>query len=154
MSARRRPDVFDLGGKVALVTGGAGLLGVQHGRALAEIGARVALADIDEVAASRAAARINEEYGADSAIVLKVAARSPGRSSLMLIIENLLDRKVEKAGDAEGERQRGIVLAGLDRVDCLARDVEPDGQLGLAPIPLGAQNLEAVVHARVPRTRV
>jgi NAD(P)-dependent dehydrogenase (short-subunit alcohol dehydrogenase family) len=68
VSARRLPDAFDVTGKVAIVTGGAGLLGVQHGRALAEIGARVVLADVDEVAASRAAARINEEFGIEAAL--------------------------------------------------------------------------------------
>ena len=39
---------FDLRGKIAIVTGGAGLLGRQHSRALAELGALVYVADIDE----------------------------------------------------------------------------------------------------------
>jgi NAD(P)-dependent dehydrogenase (short-subunit alcohol dehydrogenase family) len=61
VSALRLPHAFDVGGRTAVVTGGAGL-------PLAEIGARVVLADIDEVAASRAAARINDEFGSDSAL--------------------------------------------------------------------------------------
>ncbi len=41
------PATFDLTGKTALVTGGAGLLGYQHAKALADVGAHVVLADID-----------------------------------------------------------------------------------------------------------
>lgn len=41
-------DLFDLSGRVAIVTGGAGLLGVEHAIALADHGAIVYLADINE----------------------------------------------------------------------------------------------------------
>jgi NAD(P)-dependent dehydrogenase (short-subunit alcohol dehydrogenase family) len=40
-------DLFRLDGKVAIVTGAAGLLGEQHGLALAESGAHVVLADLN-----------------------------------------------------------------------------------------------------------
>jgi NAD(P)-dependent dehydrogenase (short-subunit alcohol dehydrogenase family) len=56
------PLNFDLTGRTALVTGGAGLLGTQHARALAEIGARVVLADLDLPAARGAAATIEREF--------------------------------------------------------------------------------------------
>src|SRR5438067_11850913 len=60
--------------------------------------------------------------------------------------ENLFERKREQFGDAEGERQRGIVFAGLDRIDALARDFEAPGQVLLAPAALCSQEAEAVFH--------
>src|SRR3984957_19705729 len=39
-------DLFDLTGRVAIVTGGAGLLGYQHGAILASAGAHVVLLDL------------------------------------------------------------------------------------------------------------
>lgn len=46
-------DKFDLDGKVALVTGGAGLLGAEFCQALAEAGAKVAVVDVNPVAAQK-----------------------------------------------------------------------------------------------------
>src|SRR3546814_6051408 len=69
-----------------------------------------------------------------------------------IALEDFLDRKFEHIGDAEGERQRGIVATGLDRVDALAADAETFGQILLAPALHRAQHLEAVVHASFPRS--
>ncbi len=64
------PKVFDLRGRVAMITGGSGLLGVQHARALAEIGAHVVIADIDLPRAEAEVEAINTDYGDDSAMAL------------------------------------------------------------------------------------
>ena len=48
-------ELFDLSGKVAVITGGAGSIGIAYGRALGEAGASVVLADVDEGAATTAA---------------------------------------------------------------------------------------------------
>src|SRR5262245_51553364 len=50
------PDLFDLSGKVAVVTGGAGILGRGFCRVLADHGAKVALVDVSDEAAKQAAA--------------------------------------------------------------------------------------------------
>src|SRR5438552_3303496 len=42
----RATDLFDLTGRVAIITGGAGLLGYQHGAILAAAGANVVLLDL------------------------------------------------------------------------------------------------------------
>lgn len=53
---------FRLDGRVAVITGGAGLLGVQHAGAIAEAGGIPILWDVDEVAAKRQAQQIASEY--------------------------------------------------------------------------------------------
>lgn len=57
------PDIFDLSGKVALITGGCGIQGTRVSRGLASFGASVAVADLDKDAACRLAGDITREYG-------------------------------------------------------------------------------------------
>ncbi len=59
-------DNFSLKDRVAVITGGAGLLGTQHAEAIAEAGGIPVLWDIDKAAAEREAQRIQETYGANA----------------------------------------------------------------------------------------
>lgn len=59
-------DNFSLKDRVAVITGGAGLLGTQHAEAIAEAGGVPVLWDIDEAAAEREAQHIQETYGANA----------------------------------------------------------------------------------------
>lgn len=54
----QQTNLFDLTGRVALVTGGAGLLGIQHAIAIHEFGGIPVLADIDARAACAAAKQV------------------------------------------------------------------------------------------------
>jgi NAD(P)-dependent dehydrogenase (short-subunit alcohol dehydrogenase family) len=56
-------DLFDLAGRVAVITGGAGLLGEQHARAIASAGGIPVLVDIQQQGASEKAAALSREYG-------------------------------------------------------------------------------------------
>lgn len=54
---------FDLTGQVAVITGGAGLLGREHAAAIAEAGGSPVLADLRGDSAREAAEFINQKYG-------------------------------------------------------------------------------------------
>lgn len=55
-------QAFDLTGRVAIITGGAGLLGVQHARAIAQAGGTPVLVDISANRAAEKAAELTKEY--------------------------------------------------------------------------------------------
>lgn len=56
-------NMFQLDDKVAIVTGGAGLLGEEHGNVLSEFGANVVLVDINEKTCNQRALEISERSG-------------------------------------------------------------------------------------------
>ena len=56
---------FDLTGKVAIITGGAGLLGEKHAEAIAEFGGIPVLLDIDKKVGTEKAHSISSEYQVD-----------------------------------------------------------------------------------------
>jgi NAD(P)-dependent dehydrogenase (short-subunit alcohol dehydrogenase family) len=70
----------DLKGKVCVITGGAGVLGTALVKAMASVGMKVAIADIDKDTADRVAAEIAADSGAD---VIGVAANVLDKDSLI-----------------------------------------------------------------------
>lgn len=59
----RLQSLFDLRGRVAVITGGAGMLGRRHAEAIAEMGGIPVLLDIDKEKANDSAVEINRTFG-------------------------------------------------------------------------------------------
>jgi NAD(P)-dependent dehydrogenase (short-subunit alcohol dehydrogenase family) len=57
------PAAFDLGGRVAIVTGGAGMLGRQHAEVIAEAGGHPVLVDLSAAEPERVASEIEARFG-------------------------------------------------------------------------------------------
>jgi NAD(P)-dependent dehydrogenase (short-subunit alcohol dehydrogenase family) len=118
--SRPLPKTFDLSGRTALVTGAGGLLGPQHAIALAELGAKVLLADIDLAKAQAAAAVVRKEVAGAEAVALlldvtkpaavREAAEKLGRVDI-LVNNAAIDAKVTaQPGVANGSRLEGFPL--------------------------------------------
>jgi len=119
-------DPFDITGRVAVVTGGAGLLGVEHGAALLASGATVFLADLRADAASDAARALSKAHGGRAhGVVLDVTApdsvrqclaevlRIAGRADI-LVNNAAIDPKVRGEGVVETSRLEHFSLAEWD----------------------------------------
>ena len=65
-------NYYDLTNRTALITGAAGLLGVEHAAALAAVGAKVVLTDINEAALARAAEKLQNEFGERQILAYKM----------------------------------------------------------------------------------
>lgn len=70
-------EQFDLTGRVAVITGGAGLLGPEHAIALVQAGATVVITDINGAAADETAERLGREYGAERFMAMPMDVADP-----------------------------------------------------------------------------
>lgn len=100
---------FDLTGRVAVITGGAGLLGTQHAEAIAEMGGIPVLADLDGVRAETAARDIARKFGG-RVLGMRTDVSDPGA------ISDVLTR----------------TIAAYGRVDILINNAANDPKVGAA----------------------
>ena len=80
-------EKFDLTGKTALITGAAGLLGMEHAAALLESGAKVVLTDIDEVALNAARNQLAQHYDKVRILMQVMDVSQPG--AIQAVAESL-----------------------------------------------------------------
>src|SRR5438094_46483 len=79
---------FDLTGRVAIITGGAGLLGVQHAQAISEMGGTPVLVDIDNDRLKREV----EKFTSCGASASAVAADVTDAAAVTALLSEVLDR--------------------------------------------------------------
>lgn len=79
---------FGLAGRAVIITGGAGLLGADYGRALAAAGAHVVVADVDGPAAEALAAEISRASGVH-ALAARTDVADP--ASVRAMVDRTLD---------------------------------------------------------------
>jgi NAD(P)-dependent dehydrogenase (short-subunit alcohol dehydrogenase family) len=118
-----RGSLFDITGRVAVITGGAGLLGEQHARVIAGAGGVPVLLDLDGDRAAKIALGLSEEFGVPAT---GVAANIVAHSDLMRVLGDTLSRfgrldilinnatnnpKVQEAGPIDFSRLENFPMA-------------------------------------------
>lgn len=136
----RYTDLYDLTGRVAVVTGGAGILGSETSAALADHGALVAVVDIDTARAEEAAAALTAEFGTrtiglacdvtDEASVAAVADTVERELGPIAILHNNaatkgpdLAKMFASVADYDMETWRAIMAVNLDGLFIVAREI-------------------------------
>lgn len=84
---------FNLHGKAALITGAAGLLGVEHSAAVVECGATVVLTDISLLQLSKAKHKLNSEFPAANILTYEMDVSNP--ESIYAVQKQLTDRGID-----------------------------------------------------------
>ncbi|AJQ25690.1 SDR family oxidoreductase [Pelosinus fermentans] len=83
------PFMMDLTSKVAVVTGGGGVLGSAFAKAIAQCGAKVAIVDLNRTSAEGVAAQIRREGGVAIAVEANVLVRDSLTTALVKIHKEL-----------------------------------------------------------------
>ncbi len=113
-------DLFSLEGRVAVVTGACGLLGVQHCEALAAAGASVVAADLEEEAAVAVAARLGAEPHGVSQYGALPHGEEPHGMSRRGALHCGIGLDVTSVASLESARKR--IMASYDRIDVLVNN--------------------------------
>lgn len=111
-------DLFRLERQVAMVTGGAGNIGLACAEALAEMGATVVIADLDEVACERRASELATRFGVRTLpLAVDLGDTAASRAAVSRVVETLgrLDVLVNNAAYTGSSGLRGYAVPFLDQ---------------------------------------
>lgn len=114
----------ELDGRVVVITGGGGLLGVQHALAVARAGGIPVLLDIDAASANRAAGRVLEETGVNAVALAVDITDAPALAAV-----------------------RDTVLSRLGRIDALVNNAAHNPKVEAAG-GMGSSRFEDFPRAR------
>jgi NAD(P)-dependent dehydrogenase (short-subunit alcohol dehydrogenase family) len=118
--------LFDLSGKVVLITGAAGLLGVEHVIALIQSGADVVMTDVNLEALKASAQKVLEVTGInpmimlvdvsdqDSVLLAQKELATQGKTVTILINNAAIDPKVQKDSMVETSRLENFSVDDWD----------------------------------------
>ncbi|MGD2158429.1 MAG: SDR family NAD(P)-dependent oxidoreductase, partial [Anaerolineales bacterium] len=122
-------NLFDLGGRVAVVTGGVGLLGVEFCKTLAKAGAAVVIADVDGKSATEIAESLNRD-----------SFRALGLETDVTRLDSV-------------HRMVSAVLEKFGRLDILVNSAAVDPKFDLEHIGVreeGAEKKRSLTNASIP----
>jgi NAD(P)-dependent dehydrogenase (short-subunit alcohol dehydrogenase family) len=119
-------SLFDLSGRVAVITGGAGLLGLRHAQAIAEMGGIPVLFDVDGARAEAGAEEIGKAHGVaavavqtdvvDPASVRQAVARTIERyGTIDILVNNAAHNPKFEAMGSVGRRESRFEHFPLER---------------------------------------
>ena len=142
---------FDLDGRVALITGGGGLLGFEHGSAIAALGGMPVLVDIDGERAEESASRIHVRYDRPT---LAVAADITSEASIQAALTGIraklgsIDILINNAARNPGVGKNGLNGGAATRLENYSLDAwRADLDVGLT----GAFLMSRLVGAEMAR---
>jgi NAD(P)-dependent dehydrogenase (short-subunit alcohol dehydrogenase family) len=101
--SEKMPSIFNLSGKVAVITGGAGMLGQMHAEIIAEAGGIAVIADVRGADAKVVADDISSKYGVTA-----------------------LGVETDITSKEEVENLRDVILKKFDRIDILINNAAND----------------------------
>lgn len=140
MSTGSYRGLFDLTGKVAVVTGGVGILGQRFCAGLADFGARIAVVDLDEAGAAAFAGELTGKFGVpcfgigcdvtDPVSVKSMATRVESELGAVDILHNNaaskgsdLKKFFTPTEDFPPETWREVMAVNLDGMFLVAREI-------------------------------
>ncbi len=109
-------DLFDVSGKVAVITGGGGILCSEMARALASRGVKVAVLDINEEQAKAVADEIKAEGGEAIAVAVDVLDKASIERARDVVLENFgtVDILINGAGGNKPEATASDTMSFFD----------------------------------------